>query len=39
MYRWIGTGVALVVFFLRIFFAQGWYIGKCSVARKSHQEV
>ncbi|EGR52727.1 golgi membrane protein rer1 [Trichoderma reesei QM6a] len=26
MYRWIGTGVALVVFFLRIFFAQGWYI-------------
>jgi hypothetical protein len=27
-YRWIGTGVALFVFFLRIFFAQGWYIGK-----------
>ncbi|OTA04422.1 hypothetical protein A9Z42_0050150 [Trichoderma parareesei] len=26
MYRWIGTGVALVLFFLRIFFAQGWYI-------------
>lgn len=27
-YRWIGTGVALLMFFLRIFFAQGWYIGK-----------
>ncbi|KAL6891275.1 retrieval of early ER protein Rer1 [Trichoderma longibrachiatum] len=26
MYRWIGTGVGLVAFFLRIFFAQGWYI-------------
>ncbi|UKZ59408.1 uncharacterized protein TrAtP1_000717 [Trichoderma atroviride] len=25
-YRWIGTGVALLMFFLRIFFAQGWYI-------------
>ncbi|KXJ94520.1 retrieval of early ER protein Rer1 [Microdochium bolleyi] len=25
-YRWIGTGAFLVVFFLRIFFAQGWYI-------------
>ncbi|KAM0265215.1 hypothetical protein ACHAQJ_000369 [Trichoderma viride] len=25
-YRWIGTGVALFSFFLRIFFAQGWYI-------------
>ncbi|KAK2741929.1 retention in endoplasmic reticulum protein 1 [Myotisia sp. PD_48] len=25
-YRWIGTGVLLVIFFLRIIFAQGWYI-------------
>jgi hypothetical protein len=27
-YRWVGTSVALLMFFLRIFFAQGWYIGK-----------
>ncbi|KAK4138284.1 retrieval of early ER protein Rer1 [Trichocladium antarcticum] len=26
LYRWIGTGVALFLFFLRVFFAQGWYI-------------
>jgi hypothetical protein len=26
-YRWIGTGVIFVMFALRIFFAQGWYIG------------
>ncbi|KAI1414704.1 retrieval of early ER protein Rer1 [Hypoxylon sp. FL1857] len=26
LYRWIGTGVFLGVFFLRILFAQGWYI-------------
>ncbi|CAJ2509827.1 Uu.00g057270.m01.CDS01 [Anthostomella pinea] len=26
LYRWIGTGVALSFFFLRVFFAQGWYI-------------
>ncbi|PGH07089.1 hypothetical protein AJ79_06367 [Helicocarpus griseus UAMH5409] len=25
-YRWIGTGVLLFVFFLRIVLAQGWYI-------------
>ncbi|EEH04498.1 conserved hypothetical protein [Histoplasma capsulatum var. duboisii H88] len=25
-YRWIGTGLLLVVFFLRIVMAQGWYI-------------
>lgn len=25
-YRWAGTGVLLVFFFLRIVFAQGWYI-------------
>ncbi|OJD17053.1 hypothetical protein AJ78_02848 [Emergomyces pasteurianus Ep9510] len=25
-YRWIGTGVLLLVFFLRIIMAQGWYI-------------
>ncbi|CAK7203442.1 retention in endoplasmic reticulum protein 1 [Sporothrix eucalyptigena] len=25
-YRWIGTGTFLVVFFLRILLAQGWYI-------------
>jgi hypothetical protein len=27
LYRWVGTGAALIVFFLRVFFAQGWYIG------------
>lgn len=26
LYRWLGTGVALILFFLRIFVAQGWYI-------------
>lgn len=26
LYRWVGTGVALVTFFLRVFLAQGWYI-------------
>ncbi|OAL74552.1 hypothetical protein A7D00_0144 [Trichophyton violaceum] len=26
MYRWIGTGVMLLLFFLRIVLAQGWYI-------------
>ncbi|MCJ1441464.1 MAG: hypothetical protein MMC23_001953 [Stictis urceolatum] len=25
-YRWIGTGALLVVFFLRIIMAEGWYI-------------
>ncbi|KAL8723718.1 MAG: hypothetical protein Q9225_000013 [Loekoesia sp. 1 TL-2023] len=25
-YRWIGTGILLLVFFLRIVLAQGWYI-------------
>lgn len=25
-YRWVATGVLLVLFFLRIVFAQGWYI-------------
>lgn len=28
-YRWVGTGVLLFIFFLRIVFAQGWYIGTC----------
>lgn len=27
-YRWIGTGVTLLLFFARIFIAQGWYIGR-----------
>ncbi|KOS21307.1 Protein RER1 [Escovopsis weberi] len=26
LYRWIGTAVFLIAFFLRIFIAQGWYI-------------
>ncbi|KAI1340595.1 retrieval of early ER protein Rer1 [Xylariaceae sp. FL0016] len=26
LYRWIGTGVTLCVFFLRVLLAQGWYI-------------
>ncbi|OKL57093.1 Protein RER1 [Talaromyces atroroseus] len=25
-YRWVGTGVLLILFFLRIVIAQGWYI-------------
>ncbi|KAK8022180.1 rer1 protein [Apiospora rasikravindrae] len=25
-YRWVGTGAFLLMFFLRIFVAQGWYI-------------
>ncbi len=25
--RWLGTGALLIIFFLRIFLAQGWYIG------------
>jgi hypothetical protein len=27
VYRWIGTGLGLLLFFLRVFVAQGWYIG------------
>ena len=26
-YRWIGSGVLLLLFFLRIVLAEGWYIG------------
>lgn len=26
-YRWVGTALLLVIFFLRIVLAQGWYIG------------
>ena len=26
-YRWVGSGALLLIFFLRIFIAQGWYIG------------
>ncbi|KAM0334378.1 hypothetical protein ACHAQA_001404 [Verticillium albo-atrum] len=26
LYRWIGTGLCVVAFFLRILLAQGWYI-------------
>ncbi|KAI1330434.1 retrieval of early ER protein Rer1 [Xylariaceae sp. FL0255] len=26
LYRWVGTGVGLCLFFLRVFVAQGWYI-------------
>ncbi|KAI6090374.1 retrieval of early ER protein Rer1 [Hypoxylon rubiginosum] len=26
LYRWVGTGAFLFLFFLRVFFAQGWYI-------------
>lgn len=28
-YRWIGSGVLLLMFFARILVAQGWYIGTC----------
>lgn len=27
LYRWIATGVCLLLFFVRILVAQGWYIG------------
>lgn len=27
VYRWVGTGVLFLLFALRIFVAQGWYIG------------
>jgi hypothetical protein len=27
-YRWVGTCVLFLFFALRIFFAQGWYIGQ-----------
>ena len=34
-YRWVGTAVLLLLFFARILYAQGWYIGSstphCSV--------
>ncbi|KAJ0340320.1 hypothetical protein COL922a_003548 [Colletotrichum nupharicola] len=26
LYRWVGTGVCILVFFARVFVAQGWYI-------------
>jgi hypothetical protein len=29
-YRWIGTAVLLLLFFARILYAQGWYIGMFS---------
>lgn len=31
LYRWLGTGTFLVLFFVRIFVAQGWYIGTTQV--------
>ena len=31
-YRWIGTGVLLGLFFVRILMAQGWYIGSSPLA-------
>lgn len=31
-YRWAGTGVLFLFFMLRIFLAQGWYIGQSSQA-------
>ena len=27
-YRWAGTAVALMLFFVRIVIAEGWYIGE-----------
>jgi hypothetical protein len=27
MYRWLGTGLLIVIFMIRILVAQGWYIG------------
>ena len=29
-YRWMGTGLLLLLFFARILYAQGWYIGALS---------
>jgi hypothetical protein len=37
-YRWIGTGVVFLMFGLRIFFAQGWYIGKLTSRAISRQQ-
>jgi hypothetical protein len=31
-YRWIGTGILLLVFLLRIVVKQGWYIGSVSTS-------
>lgn len=31
IYRWVGTGAFLFLFFLRILLAQGWYIGECTM--------
>jgi len=33
-YRWTGTGVLFVCFCLRIFLAQGWYIGAFHPAKE-----
>ena len=27
LYRWVGTAIVLILFFVRIFVMQGWYIG------------
>lgn len=37
-YRWIGTGVVFFMFALRIFLAQGWYIGMSILAVMSEHE-
>ena len=34
-YRWAGTGVLFLLFMLRIFLAQGWYIGQPPLPRQS----
>lgn len=32
-YRWTGTAVLLLMFGLRIFMAQGWYIGEGDIKK------
>lgn len=41
LYRWIGTSVFLLIFFLRVFLAQGWYIGQSTpdTARNSPRSI
>lgn len=36
LYRWLSTSIFLVLFFIRIFVAQGWYIGTTTTSPHSH---
>lgn len=39
MYRWAGTAVALLLFFVRVFVAQGWYIGMSPLFRSARRQI